>query len=137
MCLFCLMIYKELVKLALLHIEIQPLCGITLQRPGSVSKARLMSKVIYALKIILLSKQNSLQTIIDTTCLKKLKCFVDFCINFYNSLLGQLYCSFNSPRQYFIFRNENMFHDNLQIIKKDRKEALNLRIKHSSRSKLM
>ena len=77
--------YKELVKLALIYIGIEPSRGITLQRPGAISKARWMSKVIYALKIVLLSKQNLLQTIIDTTCLKKHKCFVDFCINCYIS----------------------------------------------------
>ena len=50
--------YKEVVKFALIYIEIQPFHGIILQRPGAVSKARWMSKVIYALKIIFLSKQN-------------------------------------------------------------------------------
>ena len=75
--------YKELVKLALIYIGIEPSRGITLQRPGAISKARWMSKVIYALKIVLLSKQNLLQTIIETTCLTKLKRFADFCINCY------------------------------------------------------
>ena len=32
--------YKELVKFALIYIEIQPSHGITLQRPGAISKAR-------------------------------------------------------------------------------------------------
>ena len=50
--------YKELVKLAIIYIEIQPSYDITLQRPGVVSKARWMSKVSCALKIVLLSKQN-------------------------------------------------------------------------------
>ena len=42
-----------------------------------------MSKVIYALKICLLSKQNSIKEIIDSTQLKKLKRFVEFCVNCY------------------------------------------------------
>ena len=42
--------YKALVKLALIYIEIQPSHGIILQRPGTGSKARWMSKVCYALK---------------------------------------------------------------------------------------
>ena len=75
--------YKEFVKLALTYIGIQPSYCITLQRQGAVSKTRWMSKVICALKIVLLSKQNSLQTIIGTNFLKKLKRFVNFCINCY------------------------------------------------------
>ena len=70
--------YKELVKLALIYIEIQLLHSITLQRPEAFSEVRWMSKNIYSLKIILLSKQNSLETIIDTTCLKKLNALLIF-----------------------------------------------------------
>ena len=75
--------YKELVELALIYVGIKPSLGITIKRPGAVSKARWMSKVIYALKICLLSKQNSIKEIIDSTQLKKLKRFVEFCVNCY------------------------------------------------------
>ena len=44
--------YKEVVKLALIYIGLQPSQGFTLQRPGAVSKARWMSNVIYTLKIV-------------------------------------------------------------------------------------
>ena len=75
--------YRELVNLALIYTKIQSSLGFTPQRPGAVSRARWMSKVIYSLKIVLLSHQNSVKSIFDTTCLNKLKCFVDFCINCY------------------------------------------------------
>ena len=42
-----------------------------------------MRKVVYYLKIVLLSHQNSLKSIFDTTCLNKLNFFVHFSINCY------------------------------------------------------
>ena len=42
--------YKELVNLALIYTRIQSSLGFTPQRPGAVSRARWMSKVIYSLK---------------------------------------------------------------------------------------
>ena len=75
--------YKELVNLALIYTRIQSSLGLTPQRPGAASRARWMRKVVYYLKIVLLSHQNSLNSIFDTTCLNKLNFFVDFSINCY------------------------------------------------------
>ena len=77
--------YKDLFKLAMLYIRLQPRDDITLQRPGALYKARWMSKIIYAFKIVLLSKPKSYWRIIDTSCLVKPKRFVDFCIQCYIS----------------------------------------------------
>ena len=50
--------YKEVFKLALTYIGLQSSQGFTPQRPGAVFRAKWMIKVIYVLKIVLLSQQN-------------------------------------------------------------------------------
>ena len=50
--------YKELVHLTLTYLNAPP-AGFSLQRPGALHKARWMAKLIYSLKIVLLSNQIS------------------------------------------------------------------------------
>ena len=53
--------YKELVEVTLNCINIKPSLGVSIKRAETITKARLISKVIYVLRIFLLSKQNSLK----------------------------------------------------------------------------
>ena len=50
--------YKELLSLAVIFVE-GSVSEVSLQKPGALHKARWMSKLIYALKIVLLKSQIS------------------------------------------------------------------------------
>ena len=81
--------YKQMMKLALLYIEGKPESSENLQTCGAMHKARWMSKILYAIKMILLEKeinklpQGKVWSGKGTAQMDKLHEFVKFCVFVY------------------------------------------------------
>lgn len=74
--------YKEFLKLGLLLLGETEVCGkqITIKQPGSVSRARWMSKILYSLKIFLLRHQFKL----NSKLYNALVFYNLYCIKYFN-----------------------------------------------------
>ena len=64
--------YKEVVELSLVYLGTIDKSSITFRRPGALNQARWMAKIIYALKLVMFSKQEAL-SIINEETLSKVK----------------------------------------------------------------
>ena len=74
--------YLELVQLCLLYLGTD--CSVhSFKKPGSISNARWMSKILYSLKLVLLSTQTKHLSILNDTDLPKLIRFTNFCVLVY------------------------------------------------------
>lgn len=70
--------YKELVDLSILYLSGKR--PATIRKPGAMSTARWMCPILYAIKIVMLSNQQSVNGILKEDQLIKLTLFVNFCV---------------------------------------------------------
>ena len=79
--------YKELIQLSLLYVDCTNDSNTTtIQRPGALSRARWMCKILYTLKTVLLSersKEPPMFAFLNYDVLCKLKRFANFCVKIY------------------------------------------------------
>ena len=74
--------YLELVQVCLLYLNTDYTLP-SFRKPGSISRARWMSKILYSLKLVLLSTQIKNHISLDDTVLLKLIQFTNFCVFVY------------------------------------------------------